>query len=371
MFLLSVEALDDPVVILPQDGPLVPELKRVGGAVMIVPFPVLRKVEMRGLRAPLFALSLLRAVPSLVKVLKRSGASVLYVSTLICPVWIVAGRLAGCQVVAHVHENEPDMGRFKAAVLLAQLRLASRIVANSASTRDWIGGSSARMLGKTVVVYNGVPSPAAPVTAAQLAGSADHHLVVVGRIANRKGQDVAIKALDLLRRRGDSVDLTLVGDVFRGYEREGVLLASLVERLGLVDCVHFAGFSDEPAAFMAAADIVLVPSRLEPFGNVAVEAQLAGKPVVASDVQGLPEIVEDGRTGLLVAPDDPAALAAAVMRLLDEPGLAGRLAESGAAAAHLRFSPQRYRRDLRAAVQAGTAVQLLDGGPGSRGAVSG
>jgi glycosyltransferase involved in cell wall biosynthesis len=109
---------------------------------------------------------------------------------------------------------------------------------------------------------------------------------------------------------------------------------------------------------------VLVPSRLEPFGNVAVEAQLAGKPVVASDVQGLPEIVQDGLTGLLVPPDDPAALAAAVGRLLDEPGLAERLAGSGAAAARQRFSPDRYRSGLRAAVQAGTAVQLLDGGPG-------
>jgi len=131
----------------------------------------------------------------------------------------------------------------------------------------------------------------------------------------------------------------------------------------LAECVHFAGFSDVAAAFMRAADIVLVPSRVEPFGNVAVEAQLAGKPVVASAVQGLPEIVEDGRTGLLVAPDDPAALAAAVTRLLDEPGLAGRLAQSGADSAHLRFSPDRYRSDLRAAVQSLPAVRLLDGGP--------
>ncbi|MBE3073335.1 MAG: glycosyltransferase family 4 protein [Actinobacteria bacterium] len=352
MFLSSVEALDDPVVVLPHDGPLVTELKRVGAQVTILRFPVLRKVEMRGFRAPVLALSQLFALPRLVIALKRSRATVVYVSTIICPVWLMAGRLAGCRVVCHVHENEPDMGRLKCAVLLAQLRLASRIVANSHSTRDWIGESSRAVMLKTVVVYNGVDSPSTLIAPAQLAGSADRHLVVVGRIAKRKGQDVAIKALHLLRLRGYSVDLTLVGDVFPGYEEERVLLASLADGLGLVDCIHFAGFSEEVAAYLQAADIVLVPSRVEPFGNVAVDAQMAGKPVVASNVQGLPEIVEHGRTGLLVAPDDPAALAAAVARLLDEPGLAGQLAQRGADAAHRRFNSERYRSDLRAALTA-------------------
>lgn len=351
VFLSSVEALDDPLVVLPQDGPLVTELRRVGADVTILRFPVLRKMEMRGLRAPVLALSHLLALPRLVIALKRSRATVVYVSTIVCPVWLVAGRLAGCRVVCHVHENEPDMGRLKRAVLLAQLRLASHIVANSHSTRDWICESSRNMLLKTVVVYNGVDSPSALSAPAQLAGSADRHLVVVGRITRRKGQDVAIKAVNLLRLRGYSVDLTLVGDIFRGYEQERVLLTSLVDGLGLVDFIQFAGFSKEAVAFMQAADIVLVPSRVESFGIAAVEAQMAGKPVVASNVSGLPEIIEHGRTGLLVAPDDPAALAAAVARLLDEPGLAGQLARSGADAAKRRFSLERYRSDLRAAVQ--------------------
>lgn len=212
------------------------------------------------------------------------------------------------------------------------------------------GGLNRHMLLKTVVIHNGVES--SPVIApVRLTGSADRHLVVVGRITTRKGQDVAIKALHLLRQRGYSVDLTLVGDVFRGYEQERVLLANLVNDLDIVDWVHFTGFSDEVAAFMHAADIVLVPSRVESFGIAAVEAQMAGTPVVATNVSGLPEIVEHGRTGLLVAPDDPAALADAVARLLDEPGLASQLARTGADAAHSHFSPERYRCDLRAAVQ--------------------
>ena len=141
MFLCSVEALVDPLVVLPHHGPLVAELERVGAKVTILRFPVLRKVEMRGLRAPLFGLALLFALPRLVMALKRWRATDLYVSTIICPVWLVAGRLAGCRVVCHVHENEPDMGSLKRAVLLAQLRFASCIVANSRSTRDWIGAS--------------------------------------------------------------------------------------------------------------------------------------------------------------------------------------------------------------------------------------
>jgi glycosyltransferase involved in cell wall biosynthesis len=70
--------------------------------------------------------------------------------------------------------------------------------------------------------------------------------------------------------------------------------------------------------WLAEADIVVVPSRWEPFGNVAVEGMLARRPVVASSVQGLTEIVRPGQTGLLVPPDDPAALAAAIATLLGD-----------------------------------------------------
>jgi glycosyltransferase involved in cell wall biosynthesis len=104
-----------------------------------------------------------------------------------------------------------------------------------------------------------------------------------------------------------------------------------------------------------------VPSRWEPFGNTAVEGMLAGRAVVASSVQGLMEIVRPGQTGLLVPPDDPAALAASIATLLDDWPRAKALAAAGRQDARDRFSPARYQAEILAVVEevgsAGTTSQ--------------
>ena len=97
---------------------------------------------------------------------------------------------------------------------------------------------------------------------------------------------------------------------------------------------------------LEAADAVVVPSRAEPFGNTAVEAMHAARPLVASRVQGLAEVVTDAVTGLLVPADDAAALAEALGALATDPDLAGRLAEQGRREAAERFSVSGYRATM-------------------------
>jgi glycosyltransferase involved in cell wall biosynthesis len=115
-------------------------------------------------------------------------------------------------------------------------------------------------------------------------------------------------------------------------------LRELSVTLGVDERVAFLGRVPEVAPVLAAADIVVLPSLSEGLPTVAVEAMALGKPVVATRVGGTPEAVEDGVTGLLVEPRDPAALAAAIMRLADDPVLARTLGEAGAARARERFS---------------------------------
>jgi glycosyltransferase involved in cell wall biosynthesis len=172
---------------------------------------------------------------------------------------------------------------------------------------------------------------------------------VVGRLAERKGQDVAIKATALVRKAGFDAVLTLVGDGYPGYEDHVAGLHRLAAEEGVGDATVFAGFQD-PAPFVAEADVVLVPSRVEPFGLVAVEALLQGRAVVASRVGGLAEIIEHGRTGMLVDPDDPAALAEAVIGLLSDPCAAEALGRAGQADARARFSMETYSAKLLEAV---------------------
>ncbi|MBW8481607.1 glycosyltransferase family 4 protein [Actinomadura sp. PM05-2] len=343
MLVESVRALTpscDVVAVLPADGPLSPALREAGADVVVLPVPVLRKSYLTPVGLVRLAAGGLRSLPAAVRLLRRRRAAALYVNTVTIPLWLVAARLARVPALCHVHEAEDGVpGPVKAALALP-LRLARTLVVNSRASARVLGAAGRR----AVVIYNGVQPPDAVAEPRPVAGP-PARLVLVGRLSPRKGTDVAVRAVTLLRERGHDVELTLVGSVFPGYEWYEE------EVRGIAGAgVHFAGFRPSVGASLAAADIALVPSRVEPFGNVAVEAMLAGRPVVASAAQGLTEIVVDGENGLLVPPDDPAALADAVARLLaDWDGALAMAKRAREDAAH-RFGGDRYRSELAAAV---------------------
>jgi glycosyltransferase involved in cell wall biosynthesis len=144
-------------------------------------------------------------------------------------------------------------------------------------------------------------------------------VLAVGRLTRQKGIDVAVRALPSLP---DDTVLVVLGE---GPERLG--LERLARELAVERRVFLLGRVPDVAAWLRRAAVLVHPARWEGFGLAVLEAMLAGLPVVAARVSSLPELVVDGETGLLVAPDDPAALAAAVTRALDQPrlGRAGRL----------------------------------------------
>jgi glycosyltransferase involved in cell wall biosynthesis len=126
----------------------------------------------------------------------------------------------------------------------------------------------------------------------------------------------------------------------------------MVASLRLQDFVTFEGFCEDVWPHYRRADIAMVPSRWEPFGNTAVEAQLAGVPVVVTSRQGLPETVADGAFGSIVDADDHIALADAVEGLLRDWPSAIQRAETAKVVASGKFSIERYRSDVAAAVEA-------------------
>jgi D-inositol-3-phosphate glycosyltransferase len=159
-------------------------------------------------------------------------------------------------------------------------------------------------------------------------------LLFVGRIQPLKGVDIAVEAL--ARIENENAVLAIVGGP-SGQEGAGTLAAlqARIDELGIRDRVRF--FDPQPhhllSTFYRAADLCLVPSRSESFGLVALEAAACGTPVVASDVGGLRNNVVDGVTGLLVADRTPENFAAGINAVLDDPLLALRLGEAGAARA--------------------------------------
>ncbi len=169
-------------------------------------------------------------------------------------------------------------------------------------------------------------------------------LLCVGRMEPLKGMDALIRALALLRASGaawaSDLQVLLVGGEPENrplhWNSEQRRLDTLRRELGVRAHVHFVGAQPQSLlpAYFAAADVVAVPSHYESFGMVALEAMAVGAAVVASNAGGLALTIEDGRSGLLVAPNDHQALARQIAGLLDQPELAQQLR----AAAHTRAS---------------------------------
>ena len=322
MFLLSVIAASkgglSPMVSVPGPGLLLDALRKAGAETAVVAVPVLR----RSVLSPKGLLALVGGMPfalrRLVRFLRAADAGKLYVNTLTCPAWIAAARLAGVACVVHVHEAEDTLPTAVRRGLTLPLLFADTVIVNSDATRQSLIRDVPRLAGRIEIIYNGVDDP--EVAALTDRNGGPLQLLLVGRLSPRKGTDVAVSAMADLVRGGADVELDLVGDVFTGYEWYADQLADQVRDAGIQDRVRFQGFHPDVKGFLERADICLVPSRQEPFGNVAVEAMLAGRPVVASRVQGLAEIVRDDHNGLLVTPDDPSALAAAVGSLVARRG---------------------------------------------------
>lgn len=162
---------------------------------------------------------------------------------------------------------------------------------------------------RTVAAWNALPPPSEPVSQMPV----EPTLLMLGRLAPEKGLDLGLEAYAILRQEFPDLRLVLAG--------EGALRAELERRVKGWEGVCFLGAVTREAvpATLNRATLVMMPSRVEGFGLTALEAAWMARPVVAAAVGGLPEVVLDGVTGLLVPPEDPRALAGAVGSLLRDP----------------------------------------------------
>jgi glycogen(starch) synthase len=229
-----------------------------------------------------------------------------------------------------LHDLYPP-GQFRHSAMVGRnLRAASLITACSRATLDWTCRHLPEIAPRSLAVVNAVP---APVLAEGCVNPM--RLLFAGRLVPQKGCDLAIEALALLAAQFPAAQLSIAGE---GPER--ATLQAAAARLGLAGRVTFHGAieRDRLINMMAGAALLLMPSRDEPFGLVALEAAHAGRPVVAAQVGGLPEVVVHGVTGLIIPPDNKQALAGAMAALLLNPALADRLGAQARARARQQFS---------------------------------
>lgn len=165
-------------------------------------------------------------------------------------------------------------------------------------------------------------------------GIAPHECVVlaVGALAERKGHITLLQAAALLRPKGKQLRYLICGD---GPLR--TRLGNEARTLGIAEDVRFLGFCPNVIDYLAAADVFVHVPLWEGLGIAVIEALAAGLPVVASRVGGIPELIEDGQSGLLVPPQEPAVLAAAIERVVGDRSWAKRLGTNSQAAVRSRY----------------------------------
>lgn len=233
------------------------------------------------------------------------------------------------------------------------LRVTDLIVAPSKAFAERVAGSFPESKGRLIWIHNGIAADnwAPPPTGSDRSGSAVSYILCVAWLYEVKNIDVLLEAFARLETSQQQLRLVLIGDgPLRGE------LERLATHLGVRERVEFTGAQDQPVIrrFLQGCSVFVLPSRSESFGLAALEAMACGKPVVASRVGGIPEIIEDGQNGLLVQPGDPDALCDAISRVLKDEDLRRSLGENARLTAE-RFTTETmvagYEHEFRALLE--------------------
>jgi glycosyltransferase involved in cell wall biosynthesis len=215
---------------------------------------------------------------------------------------------------------------------------SDRIVAPSESFRNDVAALFPSFDGRIVSIHNGVnfdemASPNGDIDVDSLG----QYILCVAMHNEKKGIDVLLQAFSLMQKVAPLLTLVLVGD---GHLRSD--LETLAKTLEISSKVKFLGRKGRPevAKLILHCEIFVLPSRAEPFGIVLIEAMACRKPVVATMVGGIPEIVENGKNGILVEPDNPKALAEALIAMLQDQDLRSSLATNGYFTVQRSFSSE-------------------------------
>jgi glycosyltransferase involved in cell wall biosynthesis len=261
-----------------------------------------------------------------------------------------AARSLGLPAVSTLHvmdAHATGRDRIRARLAVAVRRnWHERVIAVSDHMRDAYLATGADRPGHVLTIHNGIATDAARGAGARVRaelGIASDDLVVglVAVLRPGKGHDLAVAAVDALRDRFPRLRLLIAGD---GPAREDV--AGLAAPLG--ERAVFSGHRDDVMAVLDAVDVLVHPSLADAFPTVLLEALATGVPIVASAVGGIPEIVEDGRTGLLIRPPlEPDAYATALARLLGDDELRRVLAHRGRERFEAEFTAERWAARLR------------------------
>jgi glycosyltransferase involved in cell wall biosynthesis len=295
---------------------------------------------------------------------RRHRAELVHANSIRAGLVLGLGRLAPAARIVHVRDCLPP-GILTSATMRTIAATASTIIANSrytaASVRAAAPGAHIEVVHNSVDLARWDPSRIDREAARARLGEAGGRAVLLGVVAQLspwKGQDVAVEALAMLSERGLDAHLLLIGSakfVARAtrFDNEAYVTAlkARIRAAGLEDRVSWLGEREDVPELMAALDILLLPSREEPFGRAVIEAMALGVPVLATEVGGPAEIIEDGREGYLLPPLEPQAWADAVERIMARSDGGRALGEAGRRRVAASFTAEHHARAVLAVYQ--------------------
>ena len=256
-------------------------------------------------------------------------------------------RLAAPVVIASIRDCAPYLTGMQKRVQRYACRLADCVLVNAEAVRDWLVGEGYDR-SQIVVIRNGVDL-------ARFGDAPDPHRIrrdlgllpgtplvaVVSRLTRLKGLENFLEAAAMLRSTRPDARFLIVGETAPSEIAYLEVLKRLAAELGVADRVIFTGIRSDVPALLSGVDVSVMPSLDEALSNVLLESMAAGAPTVATRVGGTPEALVDGVSGLLVAPGNSGALAAAMARLLDDRRLADGLGRTARTVIEDRFSVER------------------------------
>ena len=342
-----VEHLDParyrPVVVLGTDAELATELR--ARKIEVIHQPIVY----RGLRTLPFWLS---CVASFASIARRQRAAILHSNDV--PSFQPAGyaaRLLKVPAVTHVRfpDTNSGFGWFLKPGFARALFVSEDLRGDAIRHAPEVFGE------RSDVVYDGVQVPPPADEASRMALRhelglpTDRPLVVMaGQVAAIKGIWEYIEAASIAAGRGAAAMFVVLGDDLKNQGATRIEAEQRVRDRGLTETVRFLGFRPNAQRLMAAFDLVAVPSHVEPLGNATLEAMATARPVVGSRVGGIPEMIVDGETGILVPPKEPVQLADAILSLLADPERARRYGEAGRQRALSTFSVPAHAANVQA-----------------------
>ena len=350
------------IVVVPHDGPLVPELKKAGAEVIVRKLPVLR----RGLFSPLglfcFAWQTVSSVFFLWRLARKKRVNIFHTNTasLWAPALVAAGmRKTHIWQIMELVEN-PRLVRWAMSKMTATF--STRVFCISDAVRRHFLLGNDKHAAKFRTLYHGVdqseydPTSVSNPDIRKRLAIGDNAIVVLyaGRFSEWKGQDVMATAAKILCAGGVArhydIHFVFLGSCFPGYDHCQENLAAQLGQMSEPTRSHMDGFQRNLPEWMKAADIFVLPSkRPEPNATVLIGAMTMGLPCIGTNIGGTVETIKDGKTGLLVAPDDPEALAEAVALLASDSTLRRTMGKEGRIRARNLFSMDGYCRAVTAA----------------------